>query len=114
MNEEALNTSGRKFLKKLGVTAQREIEMAVRDADAKGLLKGSDPLASSSSMPSVVLLAVKPDAYGLGCLSAECPASSTRRRLVQSVRRQRRWAGTWTRLPIEGRPRPTLRRSAIA
>jgi Family of unknown function (DUF6494) len=41
LNEEALNTSVRKFLKKLGVTAQREI---VRDADAKGLLKGSDPL----------------------------------------------------------------------
>jgi hypothetical protein len=37
MDEEALNTSVRKFLKKLGVTAQREIEMAVRDADAKGL-----------------------------------------------------------------------------
>jgi hypothetical protein len=42
MNEEALNTSVRKFLKKLGVTAQREIEMAVRDAAAKGQLKGSD------------------------------------------------------------------------
>jgi len=26
MNEEVLNTSVRKFLKKLGVTAQREIE----------------------------------------------------------------------------------------
>ena len=38
MDEEALNISVRKFLKKLGVTAQREIEMAVRDADAKGLL----------------------------------------------------------------------------
>jgi Family of unknown function (DUF6494) len=28
MNEEALNISVRKFLKKLGVTAQREIETA--------------------------------------------------------------------------------------
>ena len=36
MDEEALNTSMRKFLKRLGVTAQREIEKAVRDADAKG------------------------------------------------------------------------------
>ena len=36
MDEEALNTSVRKFLKKLGVTAQREIEKAVRDADAQG------------------------------------------------------------------------------
>jgi len=38
MDEEALNTSVRKFLKKLGVTAQREIEKAVRDADSKGQL----------------------------------------------------------------------------
>jgi uncharacterized protein DUF6494 len=45
MDEEALNTSVRKFLKKLGVTAQREIEMAVRDADAKGQLKGQRPVA---------------------------------------------------------------------
>jgi hypothetical protein len=48
MDEEALNTSVRKFLKKLGVTAQREIEMAVRDADAKGHLKGSDPLPAKA------------------------------------------------------------------
>jgi hypothetical protein len=34
MNEEALNTSVRKFLKKLGVTAQREIEKTVREAVA--------------------------------------------------------------------------------
>ena len=33
MNEEALNISVRKFLKKLGVTAQREIEIAVRWED---------------------------------------------------------------------------------
>jgi hypothetical protein len=48
MDEEALNISVRKFLKKLGVTAQREIETAVRDADAKGLLKGSDPLPAKA------------------------------------------------------------------
>jgi hypothetical protein len=48
MDEEALNTSVRRFLKKLGVTAQREIEIAVRDADAKGLLKGSDPLPAKA------------------------------------------------------------------
>jgi hypothetical protein len=40
--------SVRKFLKKLGVTAQREIGMAVRDADAKGLLKGSNPLPAKA------------------------------------------------------------------
>jgi hypothetical protein len=44
MDEEALNTSVRKFLRKFGVMAQREIETAVRSTDAKGQLKGSDPL----------------------------------------------------------------------
>ena len=41
MDEEALNTSVRKFLRTLGVTAQREIEKAVREADAKGQLSGT-------------------------------------------------------------------------
>jgi Family of unknown function (DUF6494) len=49
------NTSVRKFLKKLGVTAQREIEMAVRDADAKGLLKGSDRLPARRLSRSAAL-----------------------------------------------------------
>ena len=40
MNEDVLNTSVRKFLKKVGVTAQREIEKAVRDAVSSGRLKG--------------------------------------------------------------------------
>ena len=40
MNEDAFNMSVRKFLKKVGVTAQREIEQAVRDAADKGTLKG--------------------------------------------------------------------------
>jgi uncharacterized protein DUF6494 len=44
MDEEALNTSTRKFLKKLGVSAQREIEKAVRDGVASGRLKGSERL----------------------------------------------------------------------
>jgi hypothetical protein len=38
---EKSGNSVRKFLKKLGVTAQREIEKAVRDADAKGNLSGT-------------------------------------------------------------------------
>ena len=40
MNEDTFNMSVRKFLKKVGVTAQREIEQAVRDAEAGGKLKG--------------------------------------------------------------------------
>jgi hypothetical protein len=38
MNEDAFNMSVRKFLKKVGVTAQREIEQAVREAEASGKL----------------------------------------------------------------------------
>ena len=39
MNEDTFNMSVRKFLKKVGVTAQREIELAVREAAANGKLK---------------------------------------------------------------------------
>lgn len=38
MNEEALNMSIRKFLKKVGVTSQREIETAIRTAAQEGSL----------------------------------------------------------------------------
>jgi hypothetical protein len=48
MNEEALNISVRKFLKKLGVTAQREIETAVREAAANGRLKDGAPLSAKA------------------------------------------------------------------
>jgi hypothetical protein len=48
MNEEALNISVRKFLKKLGVTAQREIETAVRAAAASGRLQDSDRLPAKA------------------------------------------------------------------
>ena len=44
MNEEALNTSLRKFLKTVGVTSQREIEKAIRAAVADGRLKGNEAL----------------------------------------------------------------------
>src|SRR5262249_25473131 len=40
MNEDALNTSVRTFLKEVGLTSQREIEKAVRDAMSSGRLKG--------------------------------------------------------------------------
>jgi hypothetical protein len=46
MNEDALNTSLRKFLKVVGVTSQREIEKAVRDAIADGRLKGNEALSA--------------------------------------------------------------------
>jgi Family of unknown function (DUF6494) len=42
MNEDVFNGSIRKFLKTLGVSAQREIEKAVRQALAEGRLKGNE------------------------------------------------------------------------
>ena len=39
MNEDVLNVSLRKFLKKVGITSQREIEQAIRMAMADGRLK---------------------------------------------------------------------------
>jgi len=44
MNEDVFNTSLRTFLKKVGITSQREIEKAVRDALASGHLKGDEKL----------------------------------------------------------------------
>jgi uncharacterized protein DUF6494 len=44
MNEDVFNNSLRKFLKKVGVTSQREIEKAVRDAIASGKLQGHEKL----------------------------------------------------------------------
>jgi hypothetical protein len=44
MNEDVLNGSVRKFLKKVGVTSQREIEQAVRASVTGGKLKGNETL----------------------------------------------------------------------
>ena len=50
MNEEAFNMSVRKFLKKLGVTAQREIELAVREQIDAGELKGDETLEAQATV----------------------------------------------------------------
>lgn len=49
MDEEALNTSLRRFLKKVGITAQREIEKAVREGIANGKLKGTEALPAKAT-----------------------------------------------------------------
>jgi hypothetical protein len=53
MNDDVLNVSVRKFLKKVGITSQREIEQAVRAAVGSGKLKGNEAL------PARVTLAVE-------------------------------------------------------
>ena len=42
MDEDIFNNGIRRFLKKLGVTAQREIEKSVRQALADSKLKGNE------------------------------------------------------------------------
>jgi Family of unknown function (DUF6494) len=60
MDEDAFNMSVRKYLKKLGVTSQREIETAVRDRVADGTLQGDESLevtatVSVRGLPDVVV-----------------------------------------------------------
>ncbi len=50
MNEDNFNMSIRKFLKKVGVTSQREIETAVRQALADGRLSGSESLKATVTL----------------------------------------------------------------
>jgi hypothetical protein len=50
MNEDVFNTSIRKFLKRLGVTAQREIEKVVRQGLAEGKLKGNERLSAAATV----------------------------------------------------------------
>jgi hypothetical protein len=50
MNEDVLNGSIRKFLKTLGVSAQREIEKAVRKALAEGRLKGNEKFTAKATV----------------------------------------------------------------
>jgi len=50
MNEDVFNMELRKFLKKVGVTSQREIEQGVRDAVDAGKLKGSETLTAKITL----------------------------------------------------------------
>ena len=47
MNEEVLNMQIRKFLKKVGIRSQREIEQAVRRSIENNSLAGIDKLVAS-------------------------------------------------------------------
>jgi hypothetical protein len=50
VDEEVLNMSVRKFLKTLGVTAQREIELAVREQLQGGDLQGDETLDATATV----------------------------------------------------------------
>ena len=57
MDEDVLNMSLRKFLKKVGVTGQREIEQAVRNALDVGRVRGEEKLLAEMrlTIPAVGL-----------------------------------------------------------
>jgi len=50
MDDDVFNMSLRKFLKKVGVTGQRAIEDAVREALAAGALKGDEKLPAEMTL----------------------------------------------------------------
>jgi hypothetical protein len=50
MNEDVFNESLRRFLKRVGITSQREIEKAVRDAIEAGSLKGDEKLTAKMTL----------------------------------------------------------------
>ena len=50
MNEDTFNMELRKFLKKVGVTSQREIEQAVREGLESGALTGSETIKASVTL----------------------------------------------------------------
>jgi hypothetical protein len=50
MDEDVFNMSIRKFLKKVGVNSQREIEQAIRDAVESGALSGSETLTAKVAL----------------------------------------------------------------
>ena len=56
MNPDVFNLELRKFLKRFGVTAQREIETAVETALAKGSLRGTEvlPVRATLTIPGVL------------------------------------------------------------
>jgi hypothetical protein len=58
VDEETLNVEIRKFLKRVGITSQREIELAVRTALQTGRIKGDELLRAEMvlTIPALDLL----------------------------------------------------------
>ena len=52
MDEDNLNIEIRKFLKKVGITSQREIESHIRNKFAEGSLKEGDSIEVSMKLSS--------------------------------------------------------------
>ncbi|MDA0996610.1 MAG: DUF6494 family protein [Proteobacteria bacterium] len=50
MDDDVFNMQVRKFLKNVGVTSQREIETAVKDAIRTGKLKGDEQISAKVTL----------------------------------------------------------------
>jgi hypothetical protein len=50
MNEDVVNMEIRKFLKKVGITSQREIEKVLQEAAASGTLEEAAPLRATMTL----------------------------------------------------------------
>jgi hypothetical protein len=50
MDDDTLNMNIRKYLKKVGITSQREIETSVRSALADGRIKGDETLKATVTL----------------------------------------------------------------
>ena len=64
MNDDQFNLSMRSYLKKVGITSQREIEGAVRNAVSKNVLNGDEKLKVSVTLTiDDIQLSVDIDGY---------------------------------------------------
>jgi hypothetical protein len=55
MNEDVVNMEIRKFLKKVGITSQREIEKGLQEAAAAGKLDETVPLKATMTLEIAAL-----------------------------------------------------------
>ncbi len=55
MEQETFNLSVRKFLKKVGVSSQHEIEQAVEKAISSGAIKGGEKLIATMTLKIAAL-----------------------------------------------------------
>jgi hypothetical protein len=87
VDEEVFNMSVREFLKELGVTAQREIELAVREQLEGGELQGDETLEATAT---VTVAGVSRDVVATGKISSP----SAWPRTISARRSRSRPAGT--------------------
>lgn len=64
MNQETFNMDLRKFLKKVGVTSQHEIENAVNEALKSGILQGNEKLDAKVTL-SIDIINLNYEVHGV-------------------------------------------------